>query len=51
MIRFEDRNPEKMKKIFDKHIEDCSGDIDSPGSILAGVCRARISEGIDFKDD
>lgn len=33
------------------HVADCDGSGFSPGSILAGVCRAKLAEGIDFMDD
>ena len=48
-IRYEDKNPKKMDSIFKKHVFDCSNG--GKGAILGGVCRARLSEGIDFTDD
>lgn len=49
-LRYEDKDPEENQKNLKSHIEDCTGDELQPGAILAGVCRARIAEGIDFKD-
>lgn len=50
-MRYEDSNALKMTKIFEKHQEDCDfSNPRAPGAILLGVCRARMSEGIDFKD-
>jgi Rad3-related DNA helicase len=34
-----------------KEYKDNISDINMDGSILAGVCRGKISEGIDFSDD
>ena len=39
-----------MKKVYDQHVGDCDGHSNSPGAIFFGVCRAKFSEGIDFKD-
>ena len=50
-FRYEDRNPRKMAKVFERHVEDCNGRADADGAILGGVFRARLSEGIDFRDD
>jgi Rad3-related DNA helicase len=37
-----------MEQIFKDHVKDCTG---GEGAILMGVCKARMSEGIDFSDD
>ena len=50
-FRYEDKNPDQMNRVLQKHVQDCDGSEGAKGAILGGVFRARLSEGIDFKDD